>query len=113
TRGRLPRPDRPGAAGLIGMQALLNLTVANIRSFTRDRAALFWTLAFPLIFVFLFGSIFSGGSNERSIGFADQDASPASARLATAFGSVSGVKLVDGAPDDLLARMRKGEIAAV
>ena len=39
------------------MRALLLLTVANIKSFTRDGAALFWTIAFPLIFVFLFGSI--------------------------------------------------------
>ena len=68
------------------MNALLLLTVANIKSFTRDRAALFWTLAFPLIFVILFGSIFSGGSNQRSIGFADLDSTPASAQLKTAFG---------------------------
>ena len=67
------------------MNALLLLTVANIKSFTRDRAALFWTLAFPLIFVVLFGSIFSGGNNDRSIGFADLDASPASAQLKAAF----------------------------
>ena len=33
------------------MQALLALTVANIKSYLRDRAALFWTLAFPLIFI--------------------------------------------------------------
>ncbi|HEY3165309.1 MAG TPA: ABC transporter permease [Candidatus Limnocylindrales bacterium] len=95
------------------MRALVNLTIANIRSFTRDRAALFWTLAFPLIFVVLFGSIFSGGNNDRSIGFADEDASPASGQLASAFGAVSGVKLVDGTADDLLAKMRKGEVAAV
>ena len=41
-RGRLPRPDRPGAAGLRGrpMRALLLLTVANIKSFTaRSRGA--------------------------------------------------------------------------
>ena len=37
------------------MHALVALTVANIKSFVRDRAALFWTLAFPLIFIFLFG----------------------------------------------------------
>ncbi|HET7472002.1 MAG TPA: ABC transporter permease [Candidatus Limnocylindrales bacterium] len=95
------------------MRPLLLLTVANIKSFTRDRAALFWTLAFPLIFVVLFGSIFSGGTNERSIGYADLDATPASAQLKTAFGSVTGVKLVDGSEDDLLARMRKGEVSAV
>lgn len=95
------------------MNALLLLTVANIKSFTRDRAALFWTLAFPLIFVVLFGSIFSGGSNERSIGFADLDASPASSQLASAFSGISGVKLVDGAESDLLAQMKKGEVSAV
>ena len=95
------------------MNALLRLTVANIRSFTRDRAALFWTLAFPLIFVVLFGSIFSGGNNQRSIGFADLDASPAAAQLKAAFGSIDGVKLVDGSEDDLVARMKKGEVSAV
>ena len=63
------------------MRALLLLTVANIKSFTRDRSALFWTLAFPLIFVLLFGSIFSGGSSLRTIGFADTDVTPASAQL--------------------------------
>ncbi len=95
------------------MRALLLLTVANIKSFTRDRAALFWTLAFPLIFVVLFGSIFSGGNSERSIGFADLDASPASATLRSAFGAIHGVKLVDGTEADLLARMKKGEVSAI
>jgi ABC-2 type transport system permease protein len=95
------------------MRALLLLTIANIKGFTRDRAALFWTLAFPLIFVILFGSIFSGGNNDRTIGFADLDATPASGQLKSAFASVDGVALVDGSEEDLVARMRKGEIAAV
>src|SRR4029078_4526098 len=80
---------------------------------TRDRAALFWTLAFPLIFVILFGSIFSGGNNQRSIGFADLDSRPPSAQLKSAFGSIESVKLVDGSEDDLVAQMKKGEISAV
>jgi ABC-2 type transport system permease protein len=95
------------------MNALLLLTVANIKSFVRDRAALFWTLAFPLIFVILFGSIFSGGNNRRSIGFADADVTPASAQLRGAFGSIEGVTVVPGDEADLVARMRKGEISAV
>jgi ABC-2 type transport system permease protein len=95
------------------LNALLLLTVANIKSFTRDRAALFWTLAFPLIFVVLFGSIFSGGNNDRTIGFADLDASPASAQLAAAFRAISGVKLVDGTEADLTARMKKGDVSSV
>jgi ABC-2 type transport system permease protein len=95
------------------MNALLLLTVANVKSFTRDRAALFWTLAFPLIFVILFGSIFSGGNSERTIGFADLDTTPASAIVRTAFQGAPNVKLVEGSQDDLLARMRSGEVSAV
>lgn len=95
------------------MRALLHLTVANIKSFTRDRAALFWTLAFPLIFVFLFGSIFSGGNSSRTIGFADLDVSPASAQLKGAFAAAPNVELVEGTEEDLLARMRDGELSAV
>ena len=95
------------------MNALLQLTLANIKSFTRDRSALFWTLAFPLIFVVLFGSIFSGGNAVRTIGFADLDGTPASAQLKTAFATIESVKLVDGAEDDLVARMKKGDVSAV
>jgi ABC-2 type transport system permease protein len=91
----------------------LLLTVANIKSFTRDRAALFWTLAFPLIFVILFGSIFSGGNREWTIGFVDLDQTPASTALKTAFGSIPDVKLVEGTETDLLARMKKGEVSPV
>jgi ABC-2 type transport system permease protein len=95
------------------MRPLLLLTVANIKSFTRDRAALFWTLAFPLIFVFLFGSIFSGGDSSRTIGFADLDRSPASAQLKEAFVAVPNVELIDGTEEVLLGRMRDGELSAV
>lgn len=95
------------------MNALLLLTIANVRSFVRDRASLFWTLAFPLIFVILFGSIFSGGNNERTIGFADLDGTGPSGQLAAALRSIDGVELADGSEGDLLARMRRGEMSAV
>ena len=95
------------------MNALFLLTVANVKSFVRDRAALFWTLAFPLIFVILFGSIFSGGNNERSIGFADLDGTPESAQLKAAFASVDGVKLIEGSEADLVAQMRRGDVSSV
>ena len=95
------------------MNALLLLTVANIRSFVRDRAALFWTLAFPLIFVFLFGAIFSGGDNSRTIGYADLDRTAESEVLRDAFGALPNVELVEGPEDELTTRMRDGELSAV
>ena len=55
------------------MRSLVFLTVANVRSFVRDRAALFWTILFPVIFIVLFGVIFSGGDSGYNLGVADQD----------------------------------------
>jgi ABC-2 type transport system permease protein len=95
------------------MRALYLLTRANIKSFTRDRAALFWTLAFPVIFVVLFGSIFSGGSDDRTIGFADLDGTAASQQLATAFDAQPGVTLQEGPVDELQAKMKDGQLSAV
>ena len=64
------------------MRPLLALTVANIRSYVRDRAALFWTLAFPLIFIFMFGFIFQGGGGGGvTLAWVDVDGTPASAQL--------------------------------
>ena len=95
------------------MRALLLLTAANIKSFTRDRAALFWTLAFPLIFIFLFGSIFSGGNNDRAIGFADLDKSAHSAELRAGFAAQPNVKLIEAGEEELLGKMRDGELVAI
>jgi hypothetical protein len=50
------------------MRGFWPMTVANVKSFYRDRASLFWTLAFPVIFVVLFGSIFSGGTSASMSG---------------------------------------------
>ena len=96
------------------MPALLALTRANIRSYTRDRAALFWTLAFPLIFIFMFGFIFQGGNQSQlKLGWSDQDGSPAATQLRQAFAAQAGTDLVDASKDDALAKMRQGDIDAV
>jgi ABC-2 type transport system permease protein len=96
------------------MQTLLTLTVANLRSFTRDRAALFWTLAFPIMFVILFGTIFAGGGSiSFKVGWVDQDGTPASAQLRAAFGATKVFELTDGALDPMLERMRTGDVNAV
>ncbi|MDP9483709.1 MAG: ABC transporter permease, partial [Chloroflexota bacterium] len=96
------------------MRALRALTIANMRSYLRDRQALFWTLAFPLIFVFLFGSIFGGGgSASRTVAWVDEDGTQASATLRAAFASVPGVKLVDLDRATALDKMRSGDNSGV
>ena len=71
------------------MKTLLGLTVANLKGLTRDRAALFWTFFFPIMFVLLFGVLFSGsGDSKVSVGWVDQDGTAASAGIRDAFGRV-------------------------
>lgn len=95
------------------MRSLVFLTIANVRSFVRDRAALFWTILFPVIFIVLFGVIFSGGGSGYSLGIADQDSSTASQALVAAFPSDGFLKPTAGTQDDLLASMKLGKVDAV
>ena len=81
------------------MKALLALTRANIRSYTRDRAAVFWSLAFPLVFIVLFGLIFEGSGGARlTLGWVDTDKSAASGQLKAGFAGLDGITLVRDHP---------------
>jgi ABC-2 type transport system permease protein len=96
------------------VDALLGLTAANLRSFSRDRAAVFWTIAFPVIFIFLFGTLFGGNdSSSFRIGWVDQDGSAASAELGQAFGKVGLLKLTTTDEGAGLASARSGQLDAV
>jgi ABC-2 type transport system permease protein len=96
------------------MTALLALTVANIKSYVRDRAALFWTLAFPLIFIFMFGFIFQeGGESRLRLGWVDEDNTPAENQLRDGFAAQEGTEIVEASKDDALGLMREGTVDAV
>lgn len=96
------------------MQALLALTRANIRSYTRDRAAVFWTLAFPLVFIVLFGLIFQGsGTTRLTIGWVDADSSAAAQQLQKGFEALDGVTLVPTTREDAVSQMKVGKVDSV
>jgi ABC-2 type transport system permease protein len=96
------------------MNTLMRLTVANIRSLVRDRAALFWTFFFPVMFVFLFGWIFGGsGDSKVAIGFVDQDNTPISIGLQQSFSQVKLLTVHTGSLDDEKAAMQHGDISAI
>jgi ABC-2 type transport system permease protein len=96
------------------MRTFTALTTANLKSFLRDRAALFWTIAFPVTFMLLFGMIFSGGSSKYDVGWVDLDGSPASTALAGDAGIDAVFTLATFATaDEAVAAMREGEIRAV
>ncbi len=96
------------------MHPLLVLTRANILSFVRDRTALFWTLAFPVIFILLFGAIFSGsGDTTYAVGWVDEDGTPASAALRDAFAAVPLLELHDGTLDASRQAMQSGDLHGI
>jgi len=97
------------------MNTLLLLTVANLKGLVRDRAALFWTFFFPVLFVLLFGVLFSGSSNSKvTVGWVDQDGSPVSAQLKSAFDQyVPLLDLKPGTLDEEKAAMQRGDVSAI
>lgn len=92
---------------------LLALTIANIKSYLRDRAAVFWAFGFPLLFIVLFGGIFQGSNFSIDLGLVDLDHSAASAQLTQAFSANPTVKLSTGDEPTLLATMRNGKVQGV
>ncbi len=97
------------------MRSIVPMTIANLRSFLRDRGGMFWTLAFPVVFVSLFGSIFSGsgGDVHYALGWVDEDGSPAAAQLQAAFADVPVLTLKPADEGASLDAMQKGDVAAV
>ncbi len=97
------------------MDTLLRLTVANMKGLVRDRAALFWTFFFPIMFVLLFGVLFSGSGNSKvSVGFVDEDGGSAvSAQLQQQFQAIPILTMQTGTLEDEKAAMQRGDVSAV
>src|SRR5438876_10520089 len=96
------------------MKAFLQLYISSLKEFTRDRLAIFWTLAFPVLFIVLFGIIFSGGGSATyNIGVAVQDKGQIGTQIASAFNSVSLFRVTQGTQDELLDKFKKGDFNAV
>jgi ABC-2 type transport system permease protein len=98
------------------MKTLLGLTVANLKGLTRDRAAIFWTFFFPVMFVLLFGVLFSGSgdSSKITVGYVDLDQSAASAQVRADFALYAPILVLqDGSLDAEKAAMQNGDVSAV
>ena len=49
------------------MQSFRAMVIANLKMTVRNRTALFWNLAFPAIFILIFGAIFTNGTSLDNI----------------------------------------------
>jgi ABC-2 type transport system permease protein len=96
------------------MKAFFQLYLANLKEFMRDRMALFWTLAFPIFFIVLFGIIFSGGGDTSyDLGLVIEDQGPVGEGLRQIFGQVSVFEITEGERDAMLAQLKEGELSVV
>lgn len=59
-------------------KAILGDIEASLKNWYRNKAALFWTIAFPTLLILIFGAIFSGGGRNFTLGVKDLDDSVAS-----------------------------------
>lgn len=96
------------------MRAFYKLLVADFKQFFRDRTALFFTFAFPLLFMLIFGFVFSGDNDvSYSIGLVNNDNSAVGDEISQALGEISIFEMAEGELDDRLAELEKGDLKAV
>lgn len=99
------------------MSAILAIALKDLRTFTRQRASLFFTFVWPLCVAVLFGVLF-GGSNrptpKLAIAVVDEDGSPASAAFAERLASRDTFEAVRVSRAEALDLVRTGSrMAAV
>lgn len=95
------------------MRSLWAMTRANVRMSVRNRAALFWNLAFPALFIVVFGAVLSRGVQvEVRAGLADP-LGPYGERVAAAMAGNAAFTVTQGDEADLMARLADGALDAV
>ncbi len=96
------------------MATIFSLYVASIKEFVRDRATIFWTLAFPLLFIVLFGVIFNGGSSPNyTVGLVNEDNGQVGQTLESVFKQIPSLKIQTGSREHELDTLKQGNVDMV
>lgn len=96
------------------MKAFNRLLIASFKQFFRDRTALFFTFAFPVLFMVIFGLVFSGGEDiHYSIGLVNNDSSAIGAGISQTLHEVPIFDITEGELGDKLAELENGDLRAV
>ncbi|HXY75049.1 MAG TPA: ABC transporter permease [Dehalococcoidales bacterium] len=96
------------------MNTVIQLIKSSFRQLLRDKTAMFFTFAFPIVFMVIFGLIFSGSENYKAdIGFAGDTGIPEIKAVEQAFKGVPAFVVSDGNLDELMAKLKRGDLAAV
>lgn len=96
------------------MKALYILLVSDLKQFFRDKTALFFTFAFPIFFMFIFGWVFSGSEDiSYKVGVSNEDSSPIGQGMVQALEQVTIFDISEGDLDTELELLRQGDLRAV
>lgn len=92
------------------MNIFKNMFLASCKDLCRDRATLFWTFAFPIIFIFIFGIVFSGESNvSYTIGIVNEVDNPMIQQMIEGISSVPVFDVKTGNMEEELAALKDGQ----
>ena len=97
------------------MKPVLLIALKDLRLLTRDKAGFFWVLGWPFIMALFFGSIFSGGNENRapmSIAAVDLDQSAYSRAFFGSLKKSEALRVVDAPLDSARALVRQGRLVA-
>lgn len=95
------------------MRALRYMIVANLKMSVRNRTALFWNLAFPLIFIVLFQFLFSGDSLSIDVGVVGEDTSPVATEVVSRMRDAEGFNVKSGSEQSELGKLDDGDRSVV
>ncbi len=93
------------------MKIFNSLLIAYIKDMARDRMTLFWFLVFPVLFIFIFGSIF-GGSQEDivfNVGLVADEGKVLGTMVEQAFAHVPIFNMYKGNEEEEMAALERKE----
>jgi ABC-2 type transport system permease protein len=93
------------------MKSYIQLTLAQLRLFSRNRQVLFWSLFFPIVFMVMLGSFFGKGSTGAlKLFLVDQDQTIASKAFVTSLEATQAAKIIIGTEtEQALTDLKHGE----
>ena len=93
------------------IRAMLAITKGSLNAILRSPSAVVFSIAFPLIFILVFGFI-GGGNGKTSVKIAIDKGSDTSSPIYTALSQINSIKIVKGEDAFLLQELEKGRITA-
>jgi ABC-2 type transport system permease protein len=97
------------------MKAYWQLVWAQLLLFARNRNTIIWSLILPVFMMLALGTQIGDGDNRYSvsIGIVDEDRTAASAEFAGQIRKLEGVRAEAGSGEELVSRLKKGELGLV